>query len=97
MLLGLAMGVVYMFKSLKIKILAIKIEWYWFFIMRCRKKGKLLFEKGQPYTSDRILKLSKRLDRYCDNVWLLECRYMSELGDQFGEPKEQRSSTHSSR
>lgn len=57
--------------------LAIKIEWHWYFIMRCRKKGNGLLEKGPPYTSDEILRFSKRLDRHCNSVWQLEYKYRS--------------------
>lgn len=66
-----------MYKKLRMKILAIKIEWYWYLIMRCRKKGKILLEKGPPYTTDEILRLSKRLDRHCNSVWQLEHKYKS--------------------
>lgn len=64
-----------MYKKLWMKMLAIKIEWYWYLIMRCRKKGKTLLEKGPPYTTDEILSLSKRLDRHCNSVWRLEHKY----------------------
>ena len=66
-----------MYKKLCMKMLAIRIEWHWYLIMRCRKKGKILFEKGPPYTSDEILRLSKRLDRQCNSIWQLESIYTS--------------------
>lgn len=66
-----------MCKKLWMKMLAIKIEWHWYLIMRCRKRGKILLEKGPPYTSDEILRLSKRLDRQCNSVWQLESKYTS--------------------
>ena len=64
-----------MYKKLWMKMLAIKIEWHWHLIMRCRKKGNFLLENGPPYTSDEILRLSKCLDRHCNSIWLLDHKY----------------------
>ncbi|BBB92448.1 MAG TPA: hypothetical protein PKA28_04570 [Methylomusa anaerophila] len=65
-----------MYKKLRMKMLAVRIEWHWGFIMRGRKKGNHLLEKGPPYTSDKILRLSKRVDRHCNSISRLTNKYI---------------------
>lgn len=52
-------------KRLILKLLAFKIEWHWWFIMRYRKKGNALIDNGATLSSARLLNLSLRLDRHC--------------------------------
>lgn len=65
-----------MYKKLRMKMLIVRIEWHWGFIMRGRKKGNHLLEKGPPYTSDKILRLSKRVDRHCNSISRLTNKYI---------------------
>ena len=41
--------------------LAVLIEYRWFWIMHYRKKGNHLLEHGEALSSDRLIKLTKRL------------------------------------
>lgn len=64
-----------MHQKIEMQLLAFKIEWHWFFIIRGRKKGYRLLDKGLPFTSKEILRLSERLDYHCNRVNLLTNRY----------------------
>ncbi len=48
-------------KKLKLRILAAKIEWHWLFIKRTRKRGNSLLSSGIPLTSQKFIKLNRRL------------------------------------
>lgn len=42
--------------------LAVLIEYRWFWIMHYRKKGNYLLEHGEALSSDRLIKLTKKID-----------------------------------
>ena len=48
-------------KSLEMKLLALTIEWHWWFIMRGRKKCKKLIEGGPPFTSPNLIRIDNRI------------------------------------
>lgn len=51
-------------KSLKLKLLALTIEWHWWFIMRDRKKCKKMIEEGTPFTSPDLIRLDNRISSH---------------------------------
>lgn len=51
-------------KKLKLCILAVKIEWHWWFIRRTRKKGNSLLSHGMPYSSQKLYRLNKQLSAH---------------------------------
>lgn len=48
-------------KSLELKLLALTIEWHWWFIMRGRKKCTKLIESGVPFTSSDLIRLDNKI------------------------------------
>lgn len=48
-------------KSLELKLLALTIEWHWWFIMRGRKKCKKMIEEGTPFTSPNLIRLDNKI------------------------------------
>lgn len=61
-----------------------RIELHWAYIMRCRKRGNKLLERGERLNSSRMLKLARRIDHHSVIVFrlqdLFEARYV--LPDQ---------------
>ena len=51
-------------KKLKAALLAARIEYHWWFILRCRKRGERWLSGGEPLSSKRLLRLSRRIDRH---------------------------------
>ncbi|HPE28627.1 MAG TPA: hypothetical protein PLM10_07215 [Saccharofermentans sp.] len=51
-------------QTLKMKWVALSIEWHWLFIMRGRKRGNRLIDAGTPLTSPKLLRLDKYITRY---------------------------------
>jgi len=51
-------------KKMKLWLLASKIEWHWWFIMRIRGQGNSLLENGMPLSSQRLYTLNKRLSKH---------------------------------
>ena len=41
-----------------------RIELHWAYIMRCRKRGNKLLERGERLNSSRMLKLAHRIDHH---------------------------------
>ena len=48
-------------KRLKLKWLAIKIEWNWWFILKYRNRGNRLVDRGIPFTSKKLLQLGTHI------------------------------------
>lgn len=48
----------------KAALLAVRIEYHWWFILRWRKKGERMIGSGEPLSSPRLLRLSRRIDRH---------------------------------
>ena len=73
-----------MWKEIRLRVLACKIEWHWLFIMPGRKKGSRimdeLWKQGQPLNSRKLLSLNRRVSRRCLRVTLLTERYMKLAG-----------------
>lgn len=51
-------------RKLIMNLLAVKIEWHWWHIMRDRRCGNRLIDRGEPLTSKRLIRLSKRITRH---------------------------------
>ena len=51
-------------QTLKMKRVALSIEWHWWFIMRGRKRGNRLIDAGTPLTSPKLLRLDKNITRH---------------------------------
>ena len=49
-------------KRLTAAVLAARIECHWWFILRLRKLGKRWLSGGEPLSSKRLQRLSRRLD-----------------------------------
>lgn len=64
-----------MYQKVRMKLLAVRIEWHWLFIMRVRKKVNLMIGKEIPFTSAVLLRLDKRLNRHCGRVTWLTHQY----------------------
>ena len=62
-------------KETELRILAMRIEYHWWFIMRGRKKGNKLIDAGQPLSSPMLLALNDRLTRHCVRVMKYTKRY----------------------
>ena len=46
-------------KKIKLWLLALKIEWHWWFILQIRRKGNSLIRGGFPLTSQKLYKLTE--------------------------------------
>jgi len=51
-------------KKLKLRILAVKIEWHWWFIRRTRRKGNSLLSQGVPLASQKLYRLNRKLSAH---------------------------------
>lgn len=58
------------------KICALKIEWNWKQLMKCRKAANLLLDDGQYEAhAHELLELSERANSYANQIMLLQSRY----------------------
>jgi len=48
-------------KKIKLWLLASKIEWHWWFILRIKREGNSLLGAGMPLTSQKLYKLNRYL------------------------------------
>ena len=55
--------------------LAVLIEYRWFWIMHYRKKGNHLLEHGEALSSDRLIKLTKKIDHHGIIAFRLQDQY----------------------
>lgn len=51
-------------KKLELRILAVKIEWHWWFIRRTRRRGNSLLSRGVPLTSQKLYHLNRKLSAH---------------------------------
>ena len=62
-------------KKIELRILAMRIEYHWWFIMRGRKTGNKLIDAGQPLSSPKLLALNNRLTHHCVRAMKYTRRY----------------------
>ena len=62
-------------KSLKLKLLAARIELHWWFIRRQRQKGNKLLEAGFPHSSERFLALNRSFSKHCAQAMKAQREY----------------------
>ena len=62
-------------KEIKLWLLASKIEWHWWFILRIRRKGTYLLNGGIPFASQRLYKLNRNLSMHSTKVIKAESAY----------------------
>ena len=62
-------------KSLKLKLLAARIELHWWFIRRQRKKGNKLLEAGFSHSSERFLALNRSFSKHCAQAMKAQWEY----------------------
>jgi hypothetical protein len=51
-------------KFLKMKVTSICIEYHWWHIMRYRKTGGVLIERGESLSSEKLVSLSTQITRH---------------------------------
>lgn len=51
-------------KKWKALLLAARIEYHWWFILRYRRLGERWMARGEPLSSGRLLRLSRRIDHH---------------------------------
>lgn len=49
-------------KRIRAALLAARIEYHWWFVLCCRKRGENLIDRGEPLNSKRLLRLNERAD-----------------------------------
>ncbi len=64
-----------MTKKIRMILLAVKIEWNWFFIIRMRKKINRLVNSGEPFTSEKLITLDERTTRRRINANIAQKQY----------------------
>ena len=52
-------------KNLKLKLLAAKIELYWWLIKRERQKGNAIMNSGFQHSSPKMLALNRNFSKHC--------------------------------
>ena len=56
-------------------IIACQIEFHWWFIIRYKKAGRRMIENGEPLTSPKLIRLSRKIDHHGMLVFRLEDKY----------------------
>ena len=74
-------------KKLRLRLLAVRIELIWWLIASERKKGRLLLEAGQRYSSKELLKLNRRFSKHCASVMKAQREYEAAAGIGCGDRK----------
>ena len=62
-------------KRISAALLAARIEYHWWFILRYRKRGEKLIGRGEPLTSRRMLRLNDRANFHGLRAKKCEKRY----------------------
>ena len=62
-------------KKIKLWLLASKIEWHWWYILRIRRKGNSLLSGGMPLTSQKLYKLNQKLSAHSTEAKKAESAY----------------------
>jgi len=52
-------------ESFRLKMLAARIEFQWWFIRRERRKGKKLLDSGLSHSSEKLLALNRSFSKHC--------------------------------
>ena len=69
-------------KNVKLKLLAMCIEYHWRVIMGYRANGNQRIEDGERYASDGIVDLSNRISTHSSKLMRLRAEYERLLADQ---------------
>ena len=75
-------------KKIKLWLLASKIEWHWWFILRIRRKGNSLLSEGVPLTSQKLHKLNQKLSMHSTKAKKAELAYSILSQDLSGQSTE---------
>jgi hypothetical protein len=51
-------------KKLRLRFLAIRIEWHWWFIRRARRRGSSLLSQGVALSGQKLCKLNEQLSHH---------------------------------
>ena len=51
-------------QTFEMRLVAFRVEWHWWFIMRGRKRGNRLIDAGTPLTSPKLLRLDKNITQH---------------------------------
>ena len=62
-------------KKLKLRILAAKIEWHWWFIRRIRKQGNSLLSREVPLSSQKFYLLNRKLSAHSTKALKVQAAY----------------------
>ena len=62
-------------KKIKLWLLASKIEWHWWFILRIRQKGNSLLDKGMPLTFQKLYYLNRNLSTHSTKATKAQSAY----------------------
>lgn len=62
-------------KRIRAALLAARIEYHWWFILRYRKLGENWIGRGEPLSSDRLLRLNDRVNFHGLRAKKYEKRY----------------------
>ena len=62
-------------KKLKLRILAAKIEWHWWFIRKIRKQGNSLLCREAPFSSQKFYLLNRNLSEHSTKALKAQAAY----------------------
>lgn len=62
-------------KRLRQRLLAAKIEYYWWRIQREKKQGKRLLKTGYKHSSEELIALNNRFSKHCASVMRVQKKY----------------------
>lgn len=62
-------------KRLRQRLLAAKIEYYWWRIQQEKKQGKRLLEAGRKHSSEELIALNNRFSKHCASVMRVQRQY----------------------
>ena len=71
-------------KELKLKTLAIIIEYHWWRIKRFRKRFDVLYAADVPLVSPQVQKLNARASKHAARVMVYERKYRERYSKSFG-------------
>jgi len=66
-----------MHNNLLLRVSAFQIEWHWFFIKRYRNRLNRMAASGVPLTSEKLIRLARRIANHCILVKYSEAMYIS--------------------
>ena len=68
---------------MQLLLLALEIEWHWQAIMRIRNKGGTLLNRGMPLTSQKFIRLNRRLSVHSARMLRIEAAYKNIAPESF--------------